>query len=729
MTFLEIPASGLQLDGPPSSRNILPMQAFGITLNDSMIEDMIRCVQKGQDVEIALGNKPSFICGSTEHKISPLQDSIGYDLYLTDIARPGSKTQRLPNTSMSILKKPLTSLSASLANQTKKAVKYTSRASSSGLDSDGDLRDSSSQKTSNGSRGTNNGQRSASKLLPSGRSAMATVLSSSNNRSLPTSPALNGTSSPNPAFSASQQVLEKNKEQRTSLVHALAARDQSFDHLRGVWTGADLDFRPTVEKVADFNKATDTWSLKKIYWKELDVWRYDYADQQERQSAIDNAIKAYDKQRIGTSDAVWERLLPKEERGTGKVLSRLQATIVERSKLAAASKEAAQRTEDSAKSDVDLTKAKGEVMSRSNSQSTNGKSKKPSDREAQAKRLLSNNPKKPVPKKPTSKVKAAEEKGKRVLSEEYVYDSETSGDEAPLSQTVTTTKPKPQQKPAEKMVEKAAERVVVKTKEQPAPSTSLKPKPKPIVRAPRAPVKAPMANKSPPKRPREDDDSSSSSGAPLSKRIKPKELPKPVPEPKPVKHRVSDASQNSRGTNGTLSSSFSLKSKNTSPTKSSPLATTPPTNASDFDERSRPVSQRPLNHSPHHSSRQQPRDRERERDRGQLHGSGNGTLTSVSATSSTSSSVMVSKKRKEREPSQESSETTPTPPTKKPRVAKDVLVQARKFTRYYEKYEVLHHEIAALKDPPEDKLADLLEMRERLVKMKSDIQRAVAAGA
>lgn len=58
MAALKIADAGLQLESSPSSRDALPLQAFGITLNDSMIEDMIRCVQGGQNVELTLGNTP-----------------------------------------------------------------------------------------------------------------------------------------------------------------------------------------------------------------------------------------------------------------------------------------------------------------------------------------------------------------------------------------------------------------------------------------------------------------------------------------------------------------------------------------------------------------------------------------------------------------------------------------------------------------------------------------------
>lgn len=80
------------------------------------------------------------------------------------------------------------------------------------------------------------------------------------------------------------------------------------------------------------------------------------------------------------------------------------------------------------------------------------------------------------------------------------------------------------------------------------------------------------------------------------------------------------------------------------------------------------------------------------------------------------------KKRKEREVELQV-------PNKRPRVSKEILKRASLFTRFYQRYEALHKEIVALKEPPEDKLADLLDMRERLVTMKSEISREVAASA
>jgi RNA polymerase II elongation factor ELL len=55
---LKISEAGLQLESSAKSMAALPMQAFAITLSDSVIEDMIECVQNGQDIKLSLGNNP-----------------------------------------------------------------------------------------------------------------------------------------------------------------------------------------------------------------------------------------------------------------------------------------------------------------------------------------------------------------------------------------------------------------------------------------------------------------------------------------------------------------------------------------------------------------------------------------------------------------------------------------------------------------------------------------------
>lgn len=55
---LRIPETGLQLESSEKTADTLPLQAFAFTLSDSVIEDLIQCVQDGEDVRLSLGNVP-----------------------------------------------------------------------------------------------------------------------------------------------------------------------------------------------------------------------------------------------------------------------------------------------------------------------------------------------------------------------------------------------------------------------------------------------------------------------------------------------------------------------------------------------------------------------------------------------------------------------------------------------------------------------------------------------
>lgn len=490
---------------------------------------------------------------------------------------------------------------------------------------------------------------------------------SSGPRSMPTSPAFSTSGvSPSlgPALSSSEKVLERKKEQRISIIHELAAQDQTDEHLESKWTGTPAEFKQTLRKVADFNEDKQRWIMSKHYWKELDVWNYDYDTQEIRQQAIDNAVRQYDKMRMSTTQPEWEKLLPKEERGKGKCLSKLQANLtrgpgatVQRAPQIKVQK-ADDGATDSSKDDDPMSVG----MTRSASNPVPAK-KKMSDREAQQKRLLSRKTGTTAKSVSPTKGKAQGTKanGPKVLSSEYVMDSDSDSEDQALAvkpkaaSAVNSTRP-------------------ASTGPAPAAKNGVAAAPKPKAMKPKQPVKpvqkATSSSKSSSKRQRDDDeDDSSSSGTPLSKRLKQKPVKaKATAPPVVMKHRQSDTSQNSRGS----STGVSYKSKNTSPAKSSPLASSPPTNASDLDQPEDTIAARPI------LSRKRPAEREQERAR-------------------------AKKQRAE--------------------VPAEVYQKARKFKVFYQKYEDLHWEISALEDPPQNKVADLLEMRERLQSMKSEIYR------
>ncbi|KAK2015893.1 hypothetical protein LZ32DRAFT_525673 [Colletotrichum eremochloae] len=133
------------------------------------------------------------------------------------------------------------------------------------------------------------------------------------------------------SWAAENGNLETSKEPRSMIVHELAVQDQPYNYLESLWDGKEEDFKYSLLKVAQFDPDTQMWALRKHHWRELDVWTYDYGTQDSRQKAIDNAIRQFEKMRLSPTEPDWEKLLPKEERGKGKIVSKLQANIAKAS--------------------------------------------------------------------------------------------------------------------------------------------------------------------------------------------------------------------------------------------------------------------------------------------------------------------------------------------------------------------------------------------------------------
>lgn len=549
---------------------------------------------------------------------------------------------------------------------------------------------------------------------------------------MPPSPALSGIGSPSLASSGSTSQ-DRVKLQRFPILHELAVQELPRLDLWARWDeGTEEEFTTALNKVAEFDKDHQKWVLKRNSWKELDVFEYDYAHEEDRQTAINNAIRQYDRLRISASDPLWQKLLPKSERGKGTCLSRLQAALAKGSSVPAAKQRADTASVSGGDSEKDeaLKKGKGgEAMSRSSSQASTGK-KKLSASEARAKRLLADPKKKKAVAEPTKKAapktsapkstapKAKPTKDGRVLSKEIVSESDSSGDEVSLA---ASTKPKaaapPASRPTQRPVEKP--RPTEKARETPP----LKPKPAATTKAPpreekkekeKDTIRAQVIAK--PIKPRtkrsweDDDDDSSSSGTPLSKRAKPAAKTLSAPVTSSAKARTtSDASQNNRG--GGASSGVAIpKAKNTSPAKSSPLASSPPTNASDADQERRD-----------RAALARIRERERDRERGRDTAIRSSSSSTTSTDSSSGASISVARKRPL------PADANRSVAAKRLRPSQEAIEMATRFKHFYARYQQLHHDITSHENPDPGRVTDLLDMHERLSRMKTEIYAAVEA--
>lgn len=143
--------------------------------------------------------------------------------------------------------------------------------------------------------------------------------------SQPASPSLSATGTPRlgaaPTSAPVTDSAVRTQAMRTPLIHLLAMKPLTREEITQKTRIPKDDLEEVLPKVG--KQVDGKWQLTDRACKELDVYKFGYSSQDDRQAAIDNAIRAYDRMRLGKDEKIWQMLLPKEERGKGVVLSKL----------------------------------------------------------------------------------------------------------------------------------------------------------------------------------------------------------------------------------------------------------------------------------------------------------------------------------------------------------------------------------------------------------------------
>ena len=552
---------------------------------------------------------------------------------------------------------------------------------------------------------------------------------------MPTSPALGAARSPlvGAAAPTSAPIIHSQKTQklqalRIPLIHLLAVRPVSEKFLAQKIACSQEECREVLEKVGKHARLdTSKWDLSDRSFKELDVWKFNYPCQDDRQLAIDKAVSAFDRMRLSREDKLWQMLLTKEERGKGKILSNLNLHQgpIQRSNTP---KINVQTTDDAGNgghttgNDSDVKKeglapSDAEPMARSQSQDQ-VKKKKISEKEAQSRRLLSTKPRKPTP-APKPKIKETKETNpglkktvkksgpstSTIKSTEFVHDSDEDEVMEDVAPQLAKSTSKVDDKPNKPLPRPISSKSSVPERSKPVELKDIKIQKKTTAPTAKAPEK-----RLPPS-------SASSSGS---------------------KHRPSDSSLSS----APMSKTHSRQRTTSSPHKPSPLGSSPPTNASDFDNGSGSIQASSTSSTPLISQ---------VRNRNATPSAGAGTARSSQGTPQNTSERSLKRKHDDVDseihkheipltnghansntngytnstkrpkaspmspPTSESSNSSISPPARS-----EILEKAERFKTFYAKYEKMYQEVSSCPDAPQEKVQSVMKMHQRLVAMKDE---------
>jgi RNA polymerase II elongation factor ELL len=508
-----------------------------------------------------------------------------------------------------------------------------------------------------------------------------------------------------------------------------------------------------------FRLDNSKWDLTDKAFKELDIWDFHYPNEGDRQLAINRAISAFDRMRLSTSEKLWDMLIPKDERGKGKILSHLnhlhkgpiqQATTpkIQIQHPSNDAKENTMRDNDSDQKDR-LAPGDAEPMARSRSHGQIKKTKV-SEKEAQSKRLLSNGSKKATPAPKVKQTHPAVKKGgvkkaNAPKSSEFVNDSDEEdglGDAQTLQAQSSPPKNEKKSKPPKPVMSSQPARATTKPKASkpivPSQSFASNLIGKKVSSKPATPNRAGATPKS---RPTNVVNGKDTQAKEVKNADKAPTLPTKVQEKRAAppatsttsspapKHRMSDSSQGSTAMKKTLS----RQRTTSSPHKPSPLGSSPPTNASDFDNPTQSsTSSTPsipkMNPTPNgivngharntseHTLKRKAYDLDSDIHNHNIPMTNSNSNINGYANGNTNSA----KRPKATEMTPPTSESDSSP------IARDIaLKKAQDFKKYYANYEKQYREIDGTDNPSKEAVEALMKMHNRLAELKDQITKGL----
>ncbi|KAL4936786.1 hypothetical protein BDV06DRAFT_204307 [Aspergillus oleicola] len=492
------------------------------------------------------------------------------------------------------------------------------------------------------------------------------------NRSVSSSPALGVARSPIPItpLTPTSAPLSQNKDRlrlealKVPFIHLLAIRAVSTKFLARQTRSSIEDCTTLAQKYGVENRInSEKFDLRDKVFRELDVWKFPYPSQEDRQEAIENAISAFDRMRISRSDKLWQSLLPKEERGKGKCLSRLDL------RTGPIKKAATPRIQVEETEDPDSVKP-GDSNATPKSGMNTQKKKPAAKPKTAANSTLTGRVTKKADKKPPSKLES------KFKSAEYVHDSDdddTDLPEASLSEKSQPQRTPPKTKPTPKPLDTRASK---EPSQVPTPKVEQNEAPP---RKPEPATSKPAATKRPP--------SSLPPSQQLTRKASPLASPPPARTSAPQGHSRS-SSQNNSSSSSSSSPLISQRPhiKTERPAAKQPAkpnrATRPPETTNSL-KRKAEIERPPIQNA----SRLHDLDHKRRR----------AVSTSSGSTGSAS------------------------PPLSRELLMQRLREKSQQFKKFYAKYRSLHDAMASHANPPRAELEKLQKQHSRLQLMKKEI--------
>ncbi|PSN67217.1 hypothetical protein BS50DRAFT_494050 [Corynespora cassiicola Philippines] len=314
-----LPSGGIALVGAPDSdmafkdARVPPVQAMQLDISQDIIDELLESVRSGKPPQILFGRTPQLKYGDKTHALQSSPEAFPYELYQSgddELDFAG-----LINHSVTVQK----------AEDVTAGVDTALEQLKSSMAAISDFKEANKTIVGNatGGRSSNHRRFPSSSFRPQ---HLAPSTAGSPQPSGPNSPMTKKPPTSQPGSNHELILVAL----RTPLIHLLAVQPSRDAYLAETCRTSLAIVRELLPKIAKRSSDdADKWQLTDKSFRELNPWKFTYKNSQEREQAIENAIKSFDRLRLAKDDKLWQILLPREERGQGKCLSRLNVKAPE----------------------------------------------------------------------------------------------------------------------------------------------------------------------------------------------------------------------------------------------------------------------------------------------------------------------------------------------------------------------------------------------------------------
>ncbi|KAF3002447.1 hypothetical protein E8E13_004688 [Curvularia kusanoi] len=320
MTTMMLPAGGVALvgahagdigDRPP------PVQAMQVEMTQDIVDELLESMRSGKPPQILFGRTPQLKVGDKTHVLQSSPETHTYELYTSSGTGSDHDLEFAGVVNHNLIVQEAADVTAGV-DSALATLKSSMAAISEFKEANKTIVGDATPVRTPGHR-----------RYPSTGFKPVHLASSKVGSPLPSMPASPmdkrpPTSQPSGANEAIVAAL------RVPVIHLLAREPASEASLAKTCRTSATTMRELLPKIAKRStQEAEKWQLTDKAFREITPYSFPYSTSEEREQAIEGAIKAFDRLRLTKDDKLWQILLPREERGQGKCLSRSKVKPLE----------------------------------------------------------------------------------------------------------------------------------------------------------------------------------------------------------------------------------------------------------------------------------------------------------------------------------------------------------------------------------------------------------------